>query len=458
MRRFLMLFFLLLSVNCFAQRELTVESADSVSRILYESQKWKELTRFGQRALDAGIESYLLRVRIGMAFYELEDYANVIPHLRKAVETGYSDGIVKGHLYESYLKMGREEDANDVFFDMSDNRQSRIKPLVNDFIYDAAGRFAFSFSDDDSKNSNIDLDGQDNIYGEQTILGDQIYFDIGISQLPLRWLKISYSFSYVNSDREKQFMFNNEKFSGNYTQKQGQLFNEFNFRAAEGFVIKPSGHYVNTKETQPFAYIDSVAFRDHLNSISNDSRGTSYGIKDSVIEQDDFVLSITALKWFSIFRAGLSGSFSYLNGQHQTQYGASLAVFPLSKPYLCLAADAVVHNQNSLSNFVFIPSVAARLTEDLWLQGSASFGRIRNYNEMNGFIVYNNPDVITLKYAAELKYSFPFNLTASLAYSGEQREKKYLTYSRRSAQEYEPQHIVADYGWNTIIAGLKYEF
>jgi len=436
----------MVSAECFAQREMSVEYADSITQLLYDNQQWKELSRVGERAVDAGVESYLVRVRTGVAYYELEEYARAIPHLRKAVDTGYSDGIVKEKLYYSYKLTGRDEDANDVFFDMTDSRQRKLRPLLNDFIYDAFGGFAYSFTNDESNNGSIDLDGNDNVFGEQTISGNKSGFHLGLSQLPIRWLKVSYAFTYVNSGRQKQFMNNNLRYTKSYKQKQGRLFNEFNFRVIEGLVIAPAGQYVNTKETLPA-----------VTQVNNE-----YVFADSVVEQDDFVLSLTASKWFSVFKASLTGSFSYLNGEHQTQFGASMKVYPLRESYLYLNSDFVLHDQNSVSNLVFTQSAGGRLAEDLWLEAFATFGKMNNFNEQNGFVVYNDPDVITLKYGAEMKYIFPFNLTASLFYEGSSREKDYTTFDlsgyNNKTPVYSPQSKSADYSMSTIALLLKYDF
>jgi hypothetical protein len=460
MRKLILILLMLASSRAIAQEDITVEYVHKKSLEYFEKQQWQQLIRLGERAIENGIESYLIRVRTGIAYYELEQYAEAIPHLRKAVDTGNSDGVTKEYLYYSYIFMGREEDANDVFFDMSDSRQQKIKSHTNDFISDLSGGIAYSFSNDESNNSGIDLDGAENVYGEQTLNGNQFYFDVGLSQLPTRWLKINYAFSYLDIDRQKQFMFNDERITDGYKQKQWQLYNELSFRAAEGLVICPSGHYINSKETSPKAIYDSVTYVYNSVTMSNDSAKYYYTLRDTSIEQDDFVLSLSAFKWFSVFKAGLSGSFSYLNGEHQTQFGASLLAFPFKKPFAYVSASAVVQSQRSVSNLIFSPAFGARLTEELWLECFASFGRMNNYNEMNGFMVYNNPDVITLKYGAQLKYYFPFNLTASLVYAGQQREKKYLTYSGNNynVPTYSPQFITAEYQLNTIFAGLTFDF
>lgn len=443
-----------------AQNELTVENVHERTQEYFDNQQWNKLIRLGERALKSGIESYLLRARLGTAYFELEDYAHAIPHFRKAVNTGYSDGIIKRNLYYSCMYTGREEDANDVFFDMSDSRQKSIKPLTNDFIYNLEGGGLFSGTNDFDRNGDLDLDGESNEFGEQTLIGNESGFGIRLSQLPLRWLKISYAFGYLNSQREKQYMYGNQKISGKYDQKQGRLFNEFSFRATDGLVIYAAGHYVKTSENTTKAVFDSSSY-----SVSQSGgivRGTTPSIKDTLIEQKDFVLSATVYRWFSVFRAGISGSFSYLNGEHQTQTGLSFQAFPLKKPDLLVSLSATLHTQKSVSNLIITPSMGYRFGEKIRLEGFGSFGRMSNYNESNGSVIYNNPDVIKLNYGILLRYDFLFNLTATLSFTGQQREKSFSTYIRTEAGKGSSAittvYNSADYTSNSLSLFLKYSF
>ncbi len=442
---------LLISSNAFAQKEITIENVDSLTLEYFDNGQWKKLVRAGEKALDNGIESYLLRMRLGTAYFELENYFDAIPHFEKAVSTGYSDGVVKQKLYESYIYAGREEDANVVLFEMTENRRNKLRPLINDFINDARFDIGSSFSNDDASNGSIDLVGQDNAYGEQTINRGQFFFDVGIGQLPLRWFKINYAYTYVNKDLQKQIMFNNEKILNDYKQKQGRLFNEFRFVPVNSLMISPSGHYIKSEET--VVWVDGF---------EKDSLGYYYTLKDTSIKQDDFVLSLSVNKWISIFNPGISGSFSYLNGTHQSQIGLSIKVYPLSNPYLSVFSNAVIHNQNSVSNLIFTQTAEGRIIENLWLEGFATFGNISNYNEQNGRIVYNDPDMIKLSYGAMLRYVFPFNMTAKLIFSGQNREKKIITNTISGYQNnlpvYTRQTTTAEYNFNSFALGLKYDF
>ena len=453
---------LLISSNAFSQSEITIENVDSLTLQYFDNGQWKKLVRVGEKALDNGIESYLLRMRLGTAYFELENYFDAIPHFEKAVSTGYSDGVVKQKLYESYIYAGREEDANVILFEMTENRRNKLRPLINDFINDARFDIGSSFSNDDAANGSIDLDGQDNAYGEQTINRGQFFFDVGIGQLPLRWFKINYAYTYVNKDLQKQIMFNNEKILDDYRQKQGRLFNEFRFVPVNSLMISPSGHYIKSEETMVWASFDSVSAANNLHGIGSDPLRYYYTLKDTTVKQDDFVLSLSVSKWISIFNPGISGSFSYLNGTHQSQIGLSIKAYPLSNPDLSVFSNAVIHNQNSVSNLIFTQTAEGRITEDLWLEGFATFGKISNYNEQNGRIVYNDPDMIKLSYGAMLRYVFPFNMTAKLIFSGQSREKKIMTDAISGYQNnlpvYTRQTTTAEYNFNSFALGLKYDF
>ncbi len=429
-----------------AQEELTVYSADSISAALYENKQWKRLTLLGEKAVKEGIESSILRIRIGTAYYELGEITDAIPHLRKAVATGYADGITQEDLFEAYLMMGMEADADVLFYEMSDYRKGKLRPLYNDFIYDASSNFSFSFTNDQSINSGIGTHEGSQFTGQQTITGDEFSFSAGLAQLPLRWMKISYEFTYRNISRELQSTSGSVRTTDPYKQKQGHLFNEFTFRADDGLVIKAAGKYVNVNETSPTQTIEENGSFSHTTA--------NY-------EQDDFVLSLTADKWFSIFKASGSASFSYLNKEHQTQYGVSLTAFPLGNPSLAVSGEGILHNENSVAELIFTPRIGSQLTERLTVTAFGQFGRMYNYNFDNGRSIYNDKDVVTLAYGADARYDFPFNLSFTLGLSGQSRQKEYTTWTqfqKGNSSEFTSNKLKAEYTLLKTEARLAFIF
>ncbi|MFZ1323147.1 MAG: hypothetical protein WAT71_16430 [Ignavibacteria bacterium] len=403
-----------------------------------------------------------MRVRLGIAYYETGKCFDAVINLQKAFDLGYETPLLIEYLYFSYLQAGRKEDADYYFYKLPENKRKRLKPQDNSFMSEIFSDAGFGLSNDDSKNENVDLDGPDNIYGEQILNGNYFYLNAGFRQLPLRWLNILYSYNYLSLKKTKQIMFNNEIISDPYTQQQQQFYIKYDIRAADGFVISPSGHYVYVNDNTIYAEYDSVNYSYNAQTMTYDSLKYFYTINTLPAIQDNFVLSLSLSKQFYIYKTALHGSFSYLNGTHQTQLGANFTAYPKKKNTLYTFTDLTLQRQNDITNLIFFQSVGGKLYKNLWGEAFVTIGNMNNYNEQNGALIYNNPDVITLKFGAEMNYYFNKNLSASLVYVNQQREKKYLTYkfvnTGGNLPSAYPEFLSLDYSVNTILAGLKLYF
>ena len=260
---FTVLFFVLI-FNSIAnsQDDLNIDSVDNKSSYLFQNKKWDELISFGNKALKRNVETYFLRVRLGVAYFKKENYFNAIPEFERAVEIGYQDENVLEYLYNSYLKTGRTEDAAYIFSSFSESGKNRIKPLNNSFAENIFTGIEYEFSNDESRNTNTDLDGNENKYGEQTILRNSILVTAGLNQLPIDRMNIFYDYTYFNSGKTKIIMRNNEKISDDYQEIQNRFYNRFDILAANGLVISPAGHYISKKYNTLFAGISDNTLSD----------------------------------------------------------------------------------------------------------------------------------------------------------------------------------------------------
>ena len=462
------IFYLMIIITCIsitgikAQSDSALKSADKISYDLFNKAEWNSLISFSENALKKNIDFIFLRVRLGIAYYETGKYFDAVKNLQEAFDKGYETPLLIEYLYFSYLEAGRKEDADYYFYKLPENKRKRLKPQDNSFMYEIHVDAGYGLSNDENKNENIDLDGSFNAYGEQTLFGNYFYLNAGFKQLPLRWLNVIYSYNYLSLKKTKQIMYNNVKTSDPYTQQQQQFYIKYDIRAGDGFVISPSGHYIYTSDNTIYSKFDSVNYSYNMQTMTYDSLNYFYTINNKPAIQDNFVLSLSLSKQIYIYKAALHGSFSYLNGNHQSQIGANFKAFPKKKNTLYTFTDLTLQNQNDVTNLIVYQSLGGKLHKNLWGEAFVTIGKMNNYNEQNGAVVYNNPDVINLKFGGEMKYYFNENLSASLIYVNEQREKNYLTYTLtkngNNSPIANPEYLSLDYSVNTILAGLKLYF
>ena len=63
-----------LSFAALAQNQKSMIDYDRETYQLYQAGQWKNLVAYGQKILDANIDFYYLRMRMGLAYYNLQNY------------------------------------------------------------------------------------------------------------------------------------------------------------------------------------------------------------------------------------------------------------------------------------------------------------------------------------------------------------------------------------------------
>jgi tetratricopeptide (TPR) repeat protein len=438
-----------------SQDDLTLEEVQQKLDSLSEGKKWNEIIVLGNKILKEDGDFYSLRVRLGEAYFEKGKYIYAIENFEKALEVGFDEQFILEKLYYSYKYIGRNEDANYIFSKLSVSRKDRIRPLNNVFIESFNTEAGTSLSNDESKNGNFNTTLNPDQYGEQIINKNSFLFDIGLSQMPVEILNVSYEYTYQNLQKEKVIDYNGIKTIDNYNQYQSHFYNSFNIRISNGFVISPAGRFISTKENTISASIDSSSPPPDYNGGSG---STNYSLTPTQNETsiENFILSLSLVKYVSLYKFGINGSFSYLNEIHQSQIGASASYFPSGSKSFYSTSNIVLHNQNSVTEMIFTQLFGGKLRKGLFLEGYATIGKVYNYNEENGYIVFNNSDATSFKFGLNMKYAVSNSTNLYLIYLNQQRERNYTVYNIPQKNPVLTQKLT--YSVNTILAGVKINF
>jgi tetratricopeptide (TPR) repeat protein len=171
--RFRIALLLFIAIQANAQ-ELTYKSVDSITYNQFVTHQYSQLLTTGKAALVQHIDFYYLRMRLGIAYYEKENYENALPHFRKANAMNPMDTITQEYLYYTYLFSGREEEANLFADKFSFAMQNKIhyKKKSIDMIAIGTG---FSLTNNISDNQNKNIVGTENIYGQAMYQGGISY-------------------------------------------------------------------------------------------------------------------------------------------------------------------------------------------------------------------------------------------------------------------------------------------
>ncbi|MEO8446701.1 MAG: hypothetical protein ABI528_04355 [bacterium] len=454
-----LLLLVIFSIKTSAQIKILEDSVSLKMQQLYEEKDWQLLITQGERFLRSGKDSYDLRLGLGTAYYKTGNYFKSIPNLQRVVNVGYADPETVGFLYNAYELTGREEDKNYIYNELSGRMKEKVKPFENPFAESVQAYYNNGFSNDPEKNSGIDPGAFENINADQTLSGDYSSFNAGLSQTPLKWLKISYFYSYLSQSKRKETYHKNFKIKNDYTEIQNNFYNRMDIRVSDGFVISPAFHFFGTKTMNfELTNINDTAFQ-----------------QEALVSYIEEVLgSIEISRYFSNFRIGLNGSFGKLNAKYHTQTGISARTFPTGKINFFTDTEFTILIEDQKANPIINQSVTLKINRNLSGRIFFAIGKMQNFHEQNARVFYNNPDIIKYKFGAEVGYDFPFNLNAYLSFEHQDLERTFRIFSepspvsnrsftrattdKLSTVGAEDHSKILKYSLNSLTAGLKFDF
>ncbi len=353
---------------------------------LYQEENWESLVNLGKQGLSAGHDFYYMRMRIGIAYYEQQKYIQAIPQFEKALEFTPGSQEAVNYLYYCYLYLGRIKEAKK-YYDINEEDGQFISSLTfesgiklsDDKAYTRDTRYAFlGLSHNIGKSISL-------FHGYQRLLADfAVPPIIGPS-----------SKSIANET---------------YSVKQNEYYAALTILAGKGFYLIPAYH-----------------FQD---------------VKSDIYHGRNNVFSFQIAKWLGKIKLYGGLSFSEINELNQQQYEGGLVFYPLGNHNLFFQTQATYHLENSNSNVVSFSKIGFRLFPTTWVDLSYSYGDMNNYSEMNGYVVYNQLDVITSKWGVTLNQSIGKHFL-------------YLNYTKENKEEY---LSGTPFAHNDIILGLNLMF
>jgi len=135
---FLIILFSFTMITARAQLSYNHRQVDSITYANTISENWDEVIRLGKYALQHDIDYFYLRLRMGIAYFNKENYRAAGTHLRIAEELNPEHGLTKSYLYHAYMYSGCDDEAAFLAGTMSERMQERsgIDPKKGlNFIY-----------------------------------------------------------------------------------------------------------------------------------------------------------------------------------------------------------------------------------------------------------------------------------------------------------------------------------
>jgi len=483
--RLLVFAFICIVTTAVAQQDFNFRQADSITYNATLAGNWDDVIATGKTALERDIDYFYLRLRLGMAYYQKNNYRTAIKHLETAERFNPKNEINKNYLYHSYLYSGRFAEAAY----MAGSMEPRMREVGG--IQKPGILCALSIESGPEFSNNY----ENNALGElkprqfsqfQDLYGNSYYTNLGALFQAHSRVSIFASYSNLIIDKKTQFQYNwnspdslveyewgfaryfpsqpkTETSEYAYTLRQNSGYLKAGIYLGKGWMLNPAVHYihVNTKSTgvknNSFLVQDTAFYIQAIDSVSLFSyEKLNFKLESSDLILNNVVVSIGLNKQLGIFDLGIFGSWSNLNEKNQLQYGASLAYYPLGNLNLYGNTCLKGLSEDGETQAIFSQLIGGSITKFLWAEAFGAFGNLRGTNESNAYVVYNISDDISLKAGLNLIFVVSPSVSLSVRYQYLKKNGYRWLYGAGLGQGGRQEEL--DYTNQSIIGGLKWTF
>jgi len=448
---FLIILFFSIGSNLFAQnQDKNFQSIDTETYLLYTQQKWDSLIKTGNQAVRSGVDYFYLRQRIGIAYFNKQNYFKAAQNFEKALEFNSFDATIQEYLYYSYTFTNRKKEARVLSTKFNTSLKEKLNTKKNNVFEKVYIETGPTFS------NNIKLNGierpnrfTNNNALEQDLNDNKYYAHLGFEINLSRRISTYLGYSFLSISKLKQILFpgifppgNNNTgpfYSDEYKLFQNEFYGNLKFYLGLGFFITSAYHFVNVKYSTIYPDVQpNYILFDHV--IYNDTNFNNQ------------VASLTLEKSVSLFNIGITSSWSNLNNKYQYQLGGLFTWYPIGNLDLYTNTSIVSAWEEEQNRIVFDQLIGGKVAKKLWIEGSVTLGDMVNFNEKNAFVVHNSGDVIKFRTGLNFIVLLSEKVELSFRYTYLQ-EEGYRVYFTLDGI---PEVSILDYQNNTIIGGLKW--
>ena len=417
---------------------------DTTTYGYYSRKQWTELIEAGNKYLKDGFDYYFLRMRIGVAHYELQNYIRAADHFKRALQFNEGDSIAITCLYYAYLELNRRDAADRVLGMLPPEEARKLRSGrvgFIDMVYLETGPLITSGKSD---NSRMNLDGTDDIYGEiDHLIRNSYYNGLGLVAKLTPFARLQLSYMDLFQGRTAQVMAGDSLIlDQDHSLQQHQFYISPSLRFGKGFSLTPAFHYLDiTYDQLHVQYAQETK---------------NYLFDMDTVHQSDYLASLCVNKDLSLVSLTLTGTYARLNLFDHYQAEIALTYYPKGNlDFYSQTVGRYVHGREN--HFLFAETAGLKISRGLWMEVSATFGEVAEFFEKNGYIVYNLPEDILFKWGLQAYYQISDQLLVSMKYENLYRESMFLQYDyEENSGQYIPVYKPFTYHQHYIIGSIKW--
>lgn len=387
MRNLLIILFIFCFGGVMAQSKLSYKETDSLTYKYFVEKNYIELIKISNTALSDSIDFYYLRMRLGIAYYNQQQYKESVVHFKNAFEMNPTAESVGEYYYYSLLFSGDKRAATEIYPQLSSTAQSNIqaeKSETQNFNY---GSFTAGLVYNDNVSSAI-MPLPTNNYKNENIQNTtyitNLYVDFKLNKA---W-RMSHNLGVFNVNNQSSVYTNNAKLlSVKYSTTIFQYNPGISYTSNSGFVSTAFLGYYQEK---------SYALAGVYNSTITAS--------EIPYQSNAFSFSLSGYKKFKKIALGANLSLANFSGYNQLQTGLNFTYYPSASTYFY--SSAVLLLNNGVNQFIGSQYAGFNLSKKIAFNLGASVGNHQNYISNGGTIAFNTAEPIYFNADATLNFKF----------------------------------------------------
>lgn len=417
---------------------------DSVSYQLYMKNDRITLENLTKAALHQHIDFYYLRMRIGILEYNAKKYFIAKEHFERALAQVPSDTLSQEYLFYSYIYCGQNQLALNLYNKLSLHMKYKLKK-------DKPYRFTFHLeaglysSNAESQFGIREVMPPPYRFGEADATKNIQYYQAGFNGMIGKSSSIFLSYGFVNMNKNDNFFTATNKGPSqtiiSYQYQQQELYTSINQNLKHHWSIHGSYHYIGYSSQIPYAVIDTIS--------------KNYKFRSDAISQNNYVINGGVSKQMGYYiKPQLDFAYSHIDQISILQSTGFIHYFPLGNQNF-YGSTGLAFSHDSLNNRkVFIQKIGGKVGKKTWVETYAYIGNLKNFNDNNGYIVYNVSDKIKGKYGVTFTFYPIKQIEWSLRYDYIIREASYSTLT--GPEQYKT--TMYNYKNHAIIGGIIWKF
>lgn len=407
------------------QWKLKESYVDSASYVYFTQGNHDALVLLTNKSLSSGIDSYYLRVRIGVSYFTKNEFYFAIIHLRKALVFYPSDMYAKDFLFYAYLYTGNLEEAKLLIAKMPITYQAAYRKLIssqNSFAFES-GYQTTNYANLQDTSVFLAKDVSDTsihgnaIYAESDRIKSIQYVQIGMGYPISNRIKGYSGVSMVKNNRE-QHIYTRENLvkdtSRVYALTQYQVYSGLTITMPKHLNLLVGGQYLYYTQDKLYANYDTITWK--------------YRYHDSTTSRNNFVSNVSLTKSYQKLIPMVSIGINRIDGINMMLYASQITYLPFGNLKLSVTGGFSFSKDKDAARKVYFAKLAGKITDNLWYDTYFYTGNLKNLTEGNAYVVYNVSDKITMKSGFNLTYYFNQKISLACRYDLLKRESAYYRY------------------------------